>query len=101
MIKEENTKDSEIVKILKDVLKDHSISDSTIIENLQLIPDLKRMQSALVETENYSLLHIAAENERHLLCAYLIDVIQIGKYKNFKKKDNLFYFIWIFTSIIN
>lgn len=58
MIKEENTKDSEIDKILKDVLKDHSISDSTIIENLQLIPDLKIMQSALVETENYSLLHI-------------------------------------------
>ena len=75
MIKEEKTKDGEIDKILVDVLKDNRISDSTIIENLKLIPDLKRMQSALVETENYSLLHIAAENERYLLCAYLIDVL--------------------------
>ncbi len=86
MTKEENAKDSEIDIILKDVLKDHSISDSTIIENLQLIPDLKRIRSASVDTENYSLLHIAAENERYLLCAYLIDVIQIGKYKDFKKE---------------
>jgi hypothetical protein len=52
----------------------------------QLIPDLKRIQSALVDNENYSLLHIAAENERYLLCGYLIDVIQMGKYKDFKKE---------------
>ena len=86
MIKEVNPRNNEMDRILKDVLKNPRISDSAIIENLQLIPDLKRIQSASVDTENYSLLHIAAENERYLLCAYLIDVIQMGKYKDFKKR---------------
>ena len=81
MSKEENLiKDYEIETIFKDVLKNHQITDSVIIENLKLINDSKRIQTAFVEIENYSLLHIAAEYERALLCAYLIDAILTGIY---------------------
>ena len=64
---------------------DESVSDRYIIERIDEFiknnnESQKQIQDFKSGPDEFSLLHISAENCRSKLCLYLIDSIQIGKW---------------------
>jgi hypothetical protein len=68
---------------LKD-LDDKSKKDPELLEKLQRQAQSdeykQKMRDYKQETSQYSLLHLAAKNNRTKICKFLIEEIKIGKY---------------------
>ena len=71
-----------IFNAIKDII-DESVSDKYIIERIDEFiknnnESQKQIQDFKTGPDEFSLLHISAENCRSKLCLYFIDSIQIG-----------------------
>ena len=77
-------------------------SDQAIINHIEVliikrVDDKKRIRDLRKETDELSLLHLAAQHCRPQLCNYLIDTIRIGNFFLLNKK--LIYIFAFFSGL--